>query len=67
MKRKVDFPSADPATLSVPLYPRSAQVLLDLLEDHPYSTEQLPLYVVIDLDNLRNQLRAHLQRVALGR
>jgi len=54
------------AVLDVPLYPRSAQVLLDILEEAPYSRMGLPRYVLTDLDNLRNYLRSHLQRVALG-
>ena len=56
-------PAVDPTTLDVPLYPRSAQALLDLLEER---VPGHPQYVEIDLDNFRNQLRAHLQRVAQG-
>jgi len=58
-------PASGPVILEVHLYPRSAQALLDLLKDTAYP-DGLPLYAVIDLDNLRNHLRAHLQRVARG-
>ena len=67
MTRKDDQrpPTSDPVILEVSLYPRSAQALLDMLESNPYPPG-LPLYAAVDLDNLRNQLRAHLQRVARG-
>lgn len=55
-----------PATLDVPLHPRSAQILLDAMEQVCQQLDDEPQYVVIDLCNLRNHLQAHLQRVALG-
>lgn len=58
---------ADPTTLDVPLYPRSAHVLLTALESiNRRELEREPQFVQIDIDNFRNQLRAHLQRVAQG-
>ena len=70
MKRKGDNPlPRTPATeLVVSLYPRSATYLLDKLEEmtKPETMVGEPKYVVIDVCNLRNQLAAHLQRVALG-
>lgn len=58
-----------PVALEVRLYPRSASVLLDVLEQAcgpcSYVSGQ-PQYVRVDIDNFRNQLRAHLQRVAIG-
>lgn len=68
-KRRKDFPTSPPAQLVVPLYPRSASLLLDILEDATRPESKLgevPNYVVIDICNFRNQLAAHLQRVALG-
>lgn len=59
-------PICGPTSLEVPLYPRSAQMLLDILEDTLYAKSGVPTYALIDLDNLRHQLRAHLQRVAIG-
>ena len=58
-------PICGPTSLEVPLYPRSAQWLLDLLSRSPiYPSE--PPYVRTDLDNFHHQLRAHLQRVERG-
>lgn len=59
-------PHGAPTDLMISLYPRSAQTLLDLLED-TLQPEGTPLYVITDLDNIRNLLTAHLQRVAQGR
>ena len=59
-------PVGDSTTLDVPLYPRSASVLLGILESNAAVIELQPQYVAIDLDNLRNMLRAHLQKVAQG-
>lgn len=57
-----------PHSFEVPLYPRSASVLLDMLEQYEQlpSMATLPGYVLIDVANFTNQLRAHLQRVAIG-
>lgn len=67
-KDKGHLPNLPATTLDVVLYPRSAMYLLDRLEEMtaPKKMEGLPQYVVIDVCNLRNQLAAHLQRVALG-
>lgn len=56
-------------TLDVPLYPASAHVLLQLIEQAQELTGLMagaPRHVIIDIDNFTNQLRAHLQRVARG-
>jgi hypothetical protein len=61
-------PDADPTTLEVPLYPRSAhllQVYVSMATDVA-RYDQEPPYVQIDLANFRNQLLAHLERVAVG-
>lgn len=57
-----------PYVFAVPLYPRSASVLLEILERPDVTLDYglHPQYVCIDIDNFRNQLIAHLQRVALG-
>lgn len=52
-------------TLEVPLYPQSAQQLLDIVSAWE-PTESTPPFVLIDVHNFRNQLRAHLQHVAQG-
>lgn len=57
-------PVCGPSTLALSLYPRAAQALLDMLENNAYP-HPLPLYAVVDLDNVRNLLRAHLQHVAV--
>jgi hypothetical protein len=50
--------------LEVRLYPRSADVLVGILENAALGP--VPQYVAIDIGNFLNQLRAHLQRVAIG-
>lgn len=60
---------ARPTTLDVPLYPRSAQALYDLIEQARVLTGVLdgaPHYVLTDIANFHNRLRSHLQRVAIG-
>jgi len=55
--------------LPVTLYPESAHVLLQLIEQAQELTGLMagaPSHVLIDIDNFTNQLRAHLQRVARG-
>ena len=59
-------PICGPTSLEVPLYPRSAQVLMDILAAEATCWEREPQYVRTDLDNFHHQLRAHLQRVAIG-
>lgn len=68
MSRADVCPTHGLAELAVPLYPRSAQVLLDMIEQFEQlpSMATLPGYVLIDVANFRNQLAAHLQRVAIG-
>jgi hypothetical protein len=56
-------------TFEVPLRPRSADVLLRLIEAAKGLTDLTagePAAVLIDIDNFTNHLRAHLQRVAEG-
>lgn len=53
----------NPYTLSVPVYPLSAKVLLDVVSAW-VPAEDTPPYVIIDVHNFRNQLHAHLQHVA---
>jgi hypothetical protein len=59
-------------TLDVPLYPRSADLLLPFAEraaaeaERLFAAGALPQHVLIDVCNFRNQLAAHLQRVARG-
>ncbi len=68
-KKRADWPKSPSTTLDVPLYPRSATLLLDILEAATTPEAKLegePKYVLIDICNFRNQLAAHLQRVALG-
>lgn len=63
-------PSSNATTLPVDLHPLSAHILLDMLEQAdivlPAWRANAANYVAIDIDNFRNQLRAHLQRVAIG-
>jgi hypothetical protein len=58
------------ATLEVPLRPLAADFLHNLLEQHltevAFRAANLSSEAEADLMNLRNQLAAHLQRVAKG-
>ena len=62
----VKLPTTKPYEMYVPLYPLSAQVLLKVLESAGDAYSVAPQYVRIDIDNFRNQLAAHLQRVERG-